>query len=396
MSFNFLLLADRIAKGRIYPALARHEARPYTQAWREFGQHWPWTTPLRLQEYFTQHECTIEIQELGHCERPGFYPICIGFFDFDIDYIELLPHAVLDRVHNGSMILLFYYHEGDNPLHIKTRLDRLCTEHDLSPQCYIFVSSNSYAQHLDRFVWFADFELWYYQRNLSQAAVEIHTDPRPHEFTALVRIHKSWRAAVMADLHRNGILNQSIWSYCESAHEPTSDNPIELDRIPQLRWATDKFLHDAPYYADQLSNDQRNDHSVTVIEHHHNSYANIVLESQFDVDQSGGSFLTEKTFKPIKHGQLFFIAGGPGSLQQLRDLGYRTFDSVLDNRYDLERDPTERWLALRGAIQQAQAQGLHEIYTKCLPDIVHNQQLFLSSKQSRLNNLIERIYERCR
>ena len=44
--------------------------------------------------------------------------------------------------------------------------------------------------------------------------------------------------------------------------------------------------------------------------------------------------LTEKTFKPIKHGQMFFVAGPAGSLQVLRDLGYRVFDSVLDNNQD--------------------------------------------------------------
>ena len=38
MSLN--LVADRVIRGRIYPALARHEAVPYTQGWREFGQHW--------------------------------------------------------------------------------------------------------------------------------------------------------------------------------------------------------------------------------------------------------------------------------------------------------------------------------------------------------------------
>jgi hypothetical protein len=41
----------------------------------------------------------------------------------------------------------------------------------------------------------------------------------------------------------------------------------------------------------------------------------LCLETHFDADQSGGAFLTEKTFKPIKHGQMFFVAGPAGSLQ---------------------------------------------------------------------------------
>jgi hypothetical protein len=48
-----------------------------------------------------------------------------------------------------------------------------------------------------------------------------------------------------------------------------------------------------------------------------------VFETHFDADQSGGAFLTEKTFKPIKHGQLFFIAGLLAVYKVLRDQGYR-------------------------------------------------------------------------
>lgn len=397
MNSNLPFLADRVIKGRIYPALARHDARPYTQAWREFGEHWPWTTPLRLQEYCNQHDCLLDVQAINS-DQPlrGIYPICIGFFDFSIDYIELLPRAVEQAVRERHVTLLFYYHEGDNPFHIKSRLDYLCQTHNIDTDCYIFVSANSRARTLEQFVWFADFELWYYQRNLAQPATPAHTNVRPRDFTALNRIHKSWRACVMADLLRQGVLENSIWSYCNVDNVGDDANPIEIDRVPQLRWTTEKFLAGAPYYADGLTDQERNDHSVTVTQHHADAYANIVLESQFDVDQSGGSFLTEKTFKAIKHGQLFFIAGGPGSLQQLRDLGYRTFDSVLDNSYDLEPDPTERWLALRDAIMQARAQGLHDIYCRSRSDIEHNQKLFLSSKQSRLNSLLETIYEHCR
>ena len=110
-----------------------------------------------------------------------------------------------------------------------------------------------------------------------------------------------------------------------------------------------------------------------------------------DVDQSGGVFLTEKTFKPIKHGQPFFVVGAAGSLVELRAMGYRTFDHVLDNSYDLEPDATERWKMLLSSIQRAHREGLGDIYQCCLADLQHNQQLFMSCHQSRLNTLQENI-----
>ena len=116
------------------------------------------------------------------------------------------------------------------------------------------------------------------------------------------------------------------------------------------------------------------------------------METHFDADQSSGAFLTEKTFKPIKHGQMFFVAGPAGSLQVLRDLGYRVFDSVLDNSYDMETDHTQRWMALSRSIYFAQ-QELPQLFEQARADIEHNQQLFQATKTDRLNTLIKEINE---
>jgi hypothetical protein len=217
----------------------------------------------------------------------------------------------------------------------------------------------------------------------------VHNQPREREFTVLNRLHKSWRATAMADLQRHGVLDNSYWSYCETGSVGL-DNPIEIDSVEGLRAATANFLAGAPYVSDELDQHQRNDHSVTDSKYHVNSYCNIVMETHFDADQSGGVFLTEKTFKPIKHGQLFFIAGPAGSLQALRNLGYRTFDSVLDNTYDRIEDNTQRWQRLCGAIQQAQHR-LADRFEAARADIEHNQQLFLANKACRLNTLITQL-----
>ena len=389
------LIADRILKNRIYPALARHEARPYTQSWREFGQHWPWTIPFRLQEYCDAHGITLDIVSINDVASDdlAYYPIGIGFFDFEIDYIALLPDLVMQKLSQGSVVLLFYYHEGDNPRRIKNRLDQLCQQHQLNSQCYRFISGNSAAKNIPGFVYFPDFEFWYFQRNLECTPVQ-YSGPRTHDFTLLNRLHKTWRAIAVSDLHRHGLLNNSFWSYCETG-ELGNDSPIEVDLISRLRWDTTKFLENGPYFCDDLAQQQRNDHSLLIEKFYSQSWCNIVMETHFDADQSGGVFLTEKTFKPIKHGQLFFVAGCAGSLSLLRELGYRTFDSVLDNSYDLIQDATQRWIALREAIAQAQPQ-LPKLFELARADIEHNQQLFLSNKSQRLNTLFKDIHEQYR
>ena len=391
MSLN--LIVDRTIRGKIYPALARHKAYPYTQNWREFGQHWPHTIPIRLQEYCDHHGVALNIMDVD-AEWPAdaFYPVGLGFFDFGIDYFDLMPERVRTGLRFDHVRVLFYYHEGDNPWHIKTRLDELCAKHDLRNDCYRFVSANTAAQDIPGFVYFTDFELWYYQRNRTSPPLKIHHEPRERDFTVLNRLHKSWRALAMTDLKNLDLLDNSYWSYCESGEFADSECPIEIDAIAGLRVATEEFLRRAPYISDELDHDQRNDHSTLVSKYHVNSYCNIVMETHFDADQSGGAFLTEKTFKPIKHGQMFFVVGPAGSLQVLRDLGYRVFDSVLNNSYDLETDHTQRWMALTRSIYFAQSE-LPDLFEQCRSDIEHNQQLFVSSKTERLNTLIKEINE---
>lgn len=390
MAFNFVI--DRISKDKMYPNLAQWEAIPYTPEWRQFGQHYPNVVPLRLEEYCTQHGYPLHYNNRSaDLSNTKFYPIALEFFNFDIDYFGLITLERLSQIRTGEMRVLFYYHEGDNPQRIKDRLDQLCDQHNLPCNCYRFVSGNTAADSIPGFVWFSDFELWFWQRNRHHAPVTAHTNERKKEFTVLNRTHKTWRATIMADMFRKDILNNSYWSYGTGRELDDSENPIEVDTIsPKLRWHRQKFIAGTPIYCDSLDFNEQNNHSMSVEDHFKNAYCNIVVETHWDADQSGGAFITEKTFKPIKNGQLFVVAGAVGGLSALRKLGYRTFDSVIDNSYDFETNNTQRWLKLRDTLLTIQ-KNLPDIYKQCLDDIQHNQQLFCANKSDRLNILHQRL-----
>ena len=65
----------------------------------------------------------------------------------------------------------------------------------------------------------------------------------------------------------------------------------------------------------------------------------IVLETLFDDLRL---HLTEKTLRPIAMGQPFILAGTYGSLQYLREYGFKTFNSCWDESYDTIIDSVER------------------------------------------------------
>ena len=393
MGCKLNLTVDRIEQDKAYPALAVWSAQPYTLGWRQFVHHWPNTVPIELLEHCRTHgiECNLSTVENS---IHGYYPVGLGFFNFDIDYFGLMSVKIRSRLHTGDLTVLFYYHEGDNPARIKSRLDYLCKHHQLPVNCYRFVSGNTAADRIPGFVYFPDHELLFWHRNQAVTPSKIHHNVRPFKFTVLSRTHKWWRATVMADLQRSGLLNHSQWSYgTVDVGDRFEDNPIEIDHDPDLRDCVEDFLSHAPYACDDMNSDQQNDHHLTEYAHYTQSYCNIVLETHFDADQSDGAFLTEKTFKPIKHGQPFVIVGAPGSLAALRKLGYRTFDHAIDNSYDLVQNNTQRWQKTLQTIQQIQQQDMNAWFQRCVDDIKHNQQLFLASKYARLNSLLERLHD---
>ena len=77
------------------------------------------------------------------------------------------------------------------------------------------------------------------------------------------------------------------------------------------------------------------DYSATDIE--------IVLETLFDDERL---HLTEKSLRPIACGQPFILAATYGSLKYLKNYGFKTFDDVFDENYDLIQDPGERLQAI--------------------------------------------------
>jgi hypothetical protein len=189
------------------------------------------------------------------------------------------------------------------------------------------------------------------------------------------------------------LLQSAVWSYNTdiTIGDRVEDCPIQLDRL-NIRSDIEQFLAAGPYRCDDLTAAAHNDHSLHVQEHYDSTACSIVLETHFDADGSRGAFLTEKTFKCLKHGHPFVVFAPAGSLAALRDMGYRTFDHAIDNSYDHITDNTERYLAVVRTIHELSLVPPNDLYTSCVADLEHNQQVFLASKWSRLNTLYERLH----
>jgi len=388
-----IFVFDKIIGKKPYPNLAHWQAMPYTPEWREFSKNWPFSEPFHFLEYLDQENIDYQLVTIAENVKNGIYPVSLSFFDFGIEWFELLNSAVVDALCAKTLKLWFYYSEGDNPSRIQRHLRTQCIKHNIPESQVHFTSANSSATDFDNFSYFADDELLYRLRN-ETPPVSFHTNRRSKKFTALVRTHKWWRATVMAKLWDQQLDQIGYFSYNTELEvgESPLDNPIEVDKFPGLRSIVETFCKNGPYTADHYDSDYHNLYHYTVEEHFSNSYLNLILETHLDADQSGGTFLTEKTFKPIKNAQLFVILGPAGSIKQLKKMGYRTFDHVVDHSYDNIENNTDRWAS---AMQEAERlilhEHLHSLYVESEKDILHNQQLFLRSKSNRLNSLLQKV-----
>jgi len=371
-----------------YPNLA-----PLGLQGHEFDDRWPRTVPLRLLVYFDRANIITESFTVQDAPLGSWYPVALAWHDFHCDYISLMSSAVLSRVRNREIRILFYYHEGDNPAKIKQRIDTLCVEHGMPRDCYLFISANTAAAALENFEYFPDHEHFFRYINRRQSIPEIGIETRSHEFTVLNRTHKWWRASCMADLHQSGVLDRSLWSYNTQCtiDDREEDNPFQLDSVPRWRGSVKDFVSQGPYFCDSDDDQSHNDHRHVPINLYQDSYCHLVIETLFDADQSGGAFLTEKTYKAIKFGQPFVIIGTAHSLRTLREQGYKTFDNVIDNSYDEITDNTQRWLAIRNTVLNIQSQDMHLWFLKCLPDIQHNQKIFADAQGASLNKIQRKL-----
>jgi hypothetical protein len=89
--------------------------------------------------------------------------------------------------------------------------------------------------------------------------------------------------------------------------------------------------------------------------------------------------ITEKTFKAIALEMPFVLIAPSGSLAYLREYGFKTFDGIFDESYDLETDDIlriERVTKLLKDLDNLSPEERQEIHQKCLPIVEHNYNHF--------------------
>jgi hypothetical protein len=91
------------------------------------------------------------------------------------------------------------------------------------------------------------------------------------------------------------------------------------------------------------------------------------------------TFYTEKIVKPILAQRLFIVIAGYNYLKNLRSLGFKTFDCVIDESYDDIEDNISRYNAACEQIQKLSLLPQQEVLDKIKPIVEHNKEVMLTT-----------------
>lgn len=188
---------------------------------------------------------------------------------------------------------------------------------------------------------------------------------KPYLFDLLIGSPRSNRTYVLDRVHQAGLEDQFYIVKKENFEiEPGTQMP--------KRWYQGHGSMPVHYYdyPTQLG-------FIMPVSIYQNTAYSIVAETALGgVDYT---FYTEKTMKPMIARRLFVAFCGQYHLANLHKLGFKTFDSIIDESYDAEPDQQKRfdmaWQQVERLCQLPQSQVLEQIK----PIVEHNHRLIMNT-----------------
>lgn len=243
------------------------------------------------------------------------------------------------------------------------------------------------------------FEAHYGDHIRNTKLISYKKTPIQKKFLVPIRQAKYFRIAIYMWMKEHAILENSYYSWLtENVNNNDLQDVIRQSLVPRELTPEDIYFLGTPVSLD--SDDKRIilhkqwDMSEKVVS---SSFMQIVLETTFNtglIQDNPIIFLTEKTYKPIFYKQPFILISEPYSLKYLRNLGYKTFGSFIDESYDEIEDPVERMKCITNEILKINSMSLAQLENirVMIHDIVeHNYNVFMSRPTE--NILVKHIEE---
>lgn len=211
----------------------------------------------------------------------------------------------------------------------------------------------------------------FYHKHKNRDLLNKHiTLNKPYKFLSLNRRLDLHRVKLLSEV-LNDISFDSIISFDKKLI--TNEIPLLFEREPTLK---EKF----DLLPDKVIADREDIENTNGYEHENenlflDSYISIVTETSFYIDND---FISEKIWKPLYQFHPFIVVGRPHLLKYLREIGFYTFDWLIDETYDTIEDNDLRMEMIIAEIKKLNNLSLSEIQSiidKNFDKLEHNHTL---------------------
>lgn len=215
------------------------------------------------------------------------------------------------------------------------------------------------------------------------------TDQRPYKFLFLNGRGRRHRRTLLQRL--NAALDQALWTNLDSAAGPVRVLPEEYEYDTyQGRQA----VAATGYVKYELFDNEWGEIYLKAAPYR-DTYFSLITETVFEYPHS---FRTEKIAKPLMIGHPFIVASNAGFYRDLRDLGFQTFDGLIDESFDRIDDNDQRLERIAQEVEWLCSQDLakfaREAYNICKYNHNHLRELAPQIRSSFAHEFQQFIHER--
>ncbi len=222
---------------------------------------------------------------------------------------------------------------------------------------------------------------------------------RPYQYVMLNGRLRPHRKALIDTLRERNLLDQALWTNLNAHVEMGFTSSLQVAQTEPIRLLPEQYeieravpnlstvARDGFVKHDLFSNTWGD--AIVNYRVYRDSWFSTVTETIFDYPHS---FRTEKIWKPILMGHPFIVAANAGYLRDLRNAGFQTFGTLIDEHYDTVDRPDVRIGRIADSVAWLCERANAEEFWAASRDICrHNQQLLAEYNQRERTVLPETL-----
>ena len=200
---------------------------------------------------------------------------------------------------------------------------------------------------------------------------------KPKYFDILLGQKRLHRDEIFSYIKNNNLDGKNIMTYMPGLRPSFQERPQdewlwESEGLEIPDWAMRHTVSKVMYYNQLISLSQ-----IIPINVYNQTAYSLVAET-WGIDNRF-TFNTEKIAKPILAERLFLVASNQYYLKNLRALGFKTFDSIIDESYDIEPDYRIRCQMICEQLKFLMQRPQQQILEQIKPITKHNKELMLAT-----------------